>query len=172
MEPWIIYTLLTLAYIVVLLVYFFRRSKSHENEVKQFLAVAQDQLTHHRDTVNHEAQAKINQAMALIKKVHDTASTFEKQAQKEYDQIIADAKGERQELLAKTKSEIELLFKQADQEIRDYKTNRFKEVEKNLVKLVIAVTEKVMGKTLSETEHRQLIDESLDEVIQKKMQSS
>lgn len=172
MEAWIIYTLLTLAYIIVLVVYFFRRSRSHEQEVKQFLSVAQDQLAHHQAAVDHDAQTKINQALALVKKVHDTAASFEKQAQKEYDQIIEDAKSERQELLAKTKSEIDLLFKQADQEIAEYKSARFKEVEKNLVKLVIAVTQKVIGKSLSGSDHKLLIQEALDEVVQKRLQSS
>jgi F0F1-type ATP synthase membrane subunit b/b' len=168
MDSWLIYTALTVAYIIILIVYFLRRSRSHEKELQQFLSVAKSQLQSRENEINATAQQKISKAMLLIKKVHDTAAAFEKQAQKEYDQIIEDAKVERQDLLAKTKTEIDLLFKQADREIAEYKANRYKEVEKNMVKLVIAVTQKVVGKSLSESDHKQLIYDSLDEVIQKK----
>lgn len=168
MDSWLIYTALTLAYIVILIVYFMRRSRSHEAELRNFLAAAQNQLETHKREVANDANRKVIKAMAIIKKVHDTASSFEKQAQREYDQIIQDAKTERQEILTKTKAEIETLFKQADVEIEEYKASRFKEIEKNLVKLVIAVTHKVIGKTLSETDHKNIIYASLEEIIQKK----
>lgn len=168
MDNWLVYTFLTVIYIIILAAYFWRRSRNYEKELKEFLAVAKDQLDEREKAVNDRANQKIAKAVALVNKVHDISSAFEKQAQKEYDQIIEDAKVERQEILAKTKTEVDHLFKQADMEISDYKANRYKEVEKNLVKLVMAVTQKVVDKTLNEHDHRDLIYSSLDEVVQKK----
>lgn len=168
MNNWLVYTLLTVVYIVILAIYFWRRSRTHEKELQTFLRTAKDQLSEHEKKANDQANRRIAQAEALVKKVYEISTQFEKQAQKEYDQIVEDAKVERQEILAKTKTEVDHLFKQADVEIADYKANRFKEIEKNLVKLVIAVTHKVVNKTLNEKDHRDLIYASLDEVVQKK----
>lgn len=168
MDSWLVYTALTVVYIIILALYFWRRSRSHEQELKDFLKVAQNQLTNHQQQVDSAANQKIAKAYQLVQKVHDISAAFEKQAQKEYDQIVEDGKAERQEILAKTKTEVDRLFKQADLEIADYKADRYKEVEKNLVKLVMAVTQKVVGKTLTEKDHRDLIYASLDEVVQKK----
>ncbi|OGV95855.1 hypothetical protein A2W24_02255 [Microgenomates group bacterium RBG_16_45_19] len=171
MDSWIVYTGLTVVYIIILIIYFFRRSRSHERELHQFLQVAEDQLKHRQAEINQDAKQKISKAYSLVKQVHDIAAAFEKQAQTEYDQIVEDAKVERQELIAKTKTDIADLFKQADREIAEYKAARFKEVERNLVKLVMAVTQKALGKSLSTSDHRQLILSALDEVIQKQSQS-
>lgn len=170
-KTWLIYTGLTVIYIVILVVYFLRRSKNHEKELANFLKLAQEQLEHHKQQTALEANQKVAKAMAVVKKVQEASLAFETQAKNEYDQIIEDARTERREILAKAKAEVELLFKQAESEVETYKRNRFQEVEKSLVKLVMAVTEKVVGISLTSKDHHQLIDQSLAEVKQAKSQS-
>lgn len=166
-KTWIIFTILTIAYIIAVVVYFARRSKSHEAELRQFLETAQEQLNQHKTQAEAEANQKVTKAMAVVKKVEQAAHAFEDQAQKEYEDIIEDAKTERRELLAKTKAEIEELFKKADVELEEYQVLRQREIEKNLVKLVVAVTEKVVEVSMSQKQHQDIIMKALQEVKQK-----
>ena len=163
-KSWLIYTGLTVVYIIILVVYFLRRSKSHEKELENFLDLAQQQLETHKQQASKTADQKVAAAMAVVKKVQQATANFEKQAQTEYEQVIEDAQNERHEIIAKAKTEVDQLFKQADKELEDYKASRMQEVEKNLVKLVIAVTEKVVGETLSPTAHKNIILKNLEEI--------
>ena len=164
MNTWIVFTAITLAYIIILVVYFIRRSKSHEKELKNFLDLAQNQLETHKHEASTEADRKVTQAMLVVKKVQQAAQAFEDEAKNEYDEIISDAKEERRQLLAQAKTEIETMFKKADQELLEYKASRHEEIEKNLVKLVVAVSEKVAQIHLTPKEHEEIIFKSLDEV--------
>lgn len=170
-RTWLIYTALTIIYIIILVLYFLRRSKSHEKELENFLSLAQEQLDSHKVQASRTAQQKVTAALAVVKKVQQAAAAFEHQAQIEYDQIIEDAQAERRELLAKTKTEIDQLFKQADIDLDTYKRDRQAEIERNLVKLVMAVTEKVVELSLSPTQHKQLIFKALDEIKQKQVRT-
>ena len=170
-KSWLIYTILTIIYIIILVIYFLRRSKSHEKELTNFLELAQQQLETHKQQADKTAQQKVTAAMTVVKKVQQAALTFESQAQREYDQILEDAQQERREIIAKAKTEVEQLFKQADQELTEYKSTRQQEVEKNLVKLVIAVTEKVVEVSLSPTQHKDIIFKALEEIKLKQIQS-
>jgi F0F1-type ATP synthase membrane subunit b/b' len=168
---WIIYTVLTVFYIVILVVYFIRRSKSHEEELKEFLDLAQEQLESHKLQASSTANQKVTQALNVVKKVQQAARSFETQAEKEYQQIIEDAKVEKRELIAKAKTEIEDLFKKADRELEAYKAERHQEIEKNLVKLVIAVTEKVVESSLTPKDHESIIHKALEEIKQNRARS-
>jgi flagellar biosynthesis/type III secretory pathway protein FliH len=167
----LIYTGLTIVYIVIVLVYFIRRSKTHEQELSRFLEMAQEQLESHKLQAATEANQKIAKAMAVVKKVQQAAQAFEKEAQTEYTQIIEDAKNERRELIAKAKAEIEVLFKQADRELEEYKLARHREIEKNLVKLVSAVTQKVVTVSLDEKTHKDIIFQAYEEIKEKHTRS-
>lgn len=167
-SSWLIFTGITIAYIVILVVYFIRRSKSHEAELKNFLELAQHQLDTHKQEATAQANFKVNQAMDLVKQVQLAAQKFETEAQKDYEEIISDAKAERREILANTKADIEEMFKKADKELLEYKAARHQEIEKNLVKLVMAVSEKVAQIHLTPKQHEDIIFKSLEEVKLKK----
>jgi flagellar biosynthesis/type III secretory pathway protein FliH len=166
-NSWLIFTGLTVIYIIILVVYFVRRSKTHEQELSKFLEMAQTQLESHKQQASVEANQKIAKAMAVVKKVQHAAQAFEKEAQTEYAQIIDDAKNERRELIAKAKAEIETLFKQADRELEEYKLERHREIERNLVKLVSAVTQKVVQMSLDEKSHQEIIFKAYEEIKEK-----
>lgn len=168
MNTWIIYTILTVAYIVVLVVYFLRRTRVHEQELVHFLETAKQQLEAHKVEAAQEANQKVVKAAAVVQKVQQVAESFEKQAKTEYDQIIEDAKTEKREIIASAKTEIESLFKQAEKELEEYRLERYREIERNLVKLVVAVTERVVEVGLDEKQHAEIIEKALDEIKQKK----
>jgi F0F1-type ATP synthase membrane subunit b/b' len=170
-RSWLVYTGLTIVYIIILVIYFIRRSKSHEQELTQFLNVAQQQLEQYKLQVSQKADQQVTKAMSVVKKVQQAAANFEQQAQSEYEQIIEDAKTERREILAKTKAEVEQLFKQAEQEREEYRANRQQEIEKSLVKLVVTVTEKVVQQSLSPVQHKEIIYKALEEIKQKQLRA-
>lgn len=168
MPPWLIYTGITVAYLIILVLYFLRRSKTHERELTTFLATAKDQLESHKQQVNQEAAVKISQALEVIKKVQKAAGEFEKNAQAEYNQIIEDAKTERKEILSQAKQEVADYYAQADTELEQYKTERMREVERNLVKLIISITQKVVDISLTQDHHEKIIKDALEEVKKNK----
>lgn len=168
MSPWLIYTGLTVTYIIVLVLYFLRRSKTHEKELAHFLETAKDQLETHKSQTNKEAQAKIAKALEVVKKVELVAKEFETQAQEEYNKIIEDAKIERRDILSQAKAEVAEFYKEADAEIEAYKADRMREIERNLVKLTIAITQKVVEVSLTPQDHQAIINKALEEVKQNK----
>lgn len=171
-STWIVYTGLTITYIVILVAYFLRRSKSHEAELTNFLKTAKQQVELHKQEASRQADEKVARAMSIVKKVQEAAEVFEENAQKEYDQIIEDAKKERREIIASAKGEIEELFQQAEAELEEYRQNRHQEIEKNLVKLVTSVSERVVETSLDQKAHKELIFKALDEIKTKKSRSS
>lgn len=168
---WIIYTTITIIYIVILVIYFLKRSKNHEKELKEFLDLAQQQLDEHKQITSSKADQKVSQALLVVKQVQQAARAFEDEVQKEYQQIIEDAKAEKRELLAKTKSEIEEIFKQADKDLKEYQASRHEEIERNLVKLVVSVTEKVVDQSLEPKKHEDIINKSIKEIMQDRARS-
>lgn len=167
-QIWLLYTFITLAYIVILIVYFIRRSKRHEIELSNFLDTARAELEQHKQKASIVANAKVAKMANVVKNIQESVDKFEEEAKIEYDQIIEDAKNERRQILSDAKSEIETLFTQAENDLRQYRTTREKEIETSLVKLVIAVTEKVVETSLNEKQHKDLIFKALDQVKQNK----
>lgn len=163
-QTWLIYTTVTIAYIIILIVYFLRRSKHHEEELTQFLSTAKDQIDLHKNQASLKANLRVKKAAEVVRKVQQATELFEEQVQEEYEQIIQGAKEEKHELIAQAKTEVEELFKQADQELEEYRQSRYQEVERNLVKLVMSVAEKVTEQSLTANDHKQLIFKTLQEI--------
>lgn len=167
-NTWIIYAGITVIYIIILVVYFVRRTKSHEKELSNFLSTAKQQLETHKLAASQEANIKVAKATQVIKKVQQIAQAFETQAQEEYNEILKTARDERREILKQTKQEVEALFEQAEIELAEYRQKREHDIERNMVKMVMAVAEKVVGQVLSEKEHEQLIAEAVAEIKNQK----
>lgn len=161
---WLLYTGLTVTYIIILVAYFLRRTKSHENQLQEFLMTAKKQVDLHKREVNRKANFKIHQAAQVVKKIQSATEVFETEVQKEYEKIIEDAKSERREIIAQAKTEIQELFEQADHELEEYRQARQQEIERNLVKMVLSVTEKVVEVSLDDKQHKEIIYKALDEV--------
>jgi F0F1-type ATP synthase membrane subunit b/b' len=170
-QIWLLYTGITVAYILILVIYFLRRSKSHESELNKFLSTAKQQLELHKQETTKLANTKVVKASQVMLKVQEAIEIFENHAQEEYDQIIEQAKDERKQILASAKTEIEELFAQAELELEEYRESRHREIEKNLVKMVMSVAEKVVGTTMDLKQHQDLIRQTLEEIKAKKARS-
>lgn len=171
-QIWIIYTVITVAYIVILILYFLRRSKSHETELTHFLSSAKDQLSLHQQIASRQANLKVLKAAHIVKKVQEATEAFEQQAQSEYDQIISQAQEQKRQIIASTKTEIEELFQQAETELQEYRLSREREIERNLVKLVMSVAERVTELSLDRPTQLKLIQQALQEIKQNKNRSA
>lgn len=163
--------ILTIIYIILIMMYFLRRSRSHEDELTKFLTSAKDQVELHKQEATRQANVKVAKAIEVVKKVQDAAAAFEEKAQKEYQQLIDDAKAEKRDLLAQARSEIDDLFKQAEVELEEYRQHRQQEIEKNLVKMVTAVSQRVVEMSLDHDKQLDLIKKALEEVKTKKSRS-
>lgn len=164
----LIYTGITVFYILLLIVYFWRRSRKHENELKGFLSTAKKQLDEHKKHVHTEAQTRIEAAMHIIKKLQKLAENLENQSEKEYNQIVDDAKAKAKVVIDEAHEKAKNIMSHADDDLEDYRQQRRQEVEADMVKLVISVTEKVLGQGLHYQDHVQIIHQAMEEIKQQK----
>lgn len=161
---WIAYTGITAFYIIIIAIYFWRRSKKHELELQDVLQISKTQLEKHRKHVHERAGQRINKAMMLIKQLHRIAANLEIQAKEEYTRLVQAANDQAQEILKEAKQEAQAIKSKADEEFDDYRQKRQQEIEADMVRLVMSVTQKVIKKSLTPQDHQNLILQSLEEV--------
>ncbi len=167
-STWLIYTITTVVYIAVLFLFFYRRHKRQDEQLTQFLEDAKKQLAQHKEQAHTQANHKVIKAFELIKRLQQVAEDLEGQAKQEYDQIIEDAKTEKKEIIEDARKKAQEILMSSEDELEQYKEERRREIEKNLVKLVMSVTEKVVERSLTYEDHVELIHEALEEVKQQK----
>ncbi|GAC1475108.1 MAG: F0F1 ATP synthase subunit B [Candidatus Dormibacteraceae bacterium] len=97
-----------------------------------------------------EAEAKLNEARKTAQAVIDAAN-------KSAEQL-------RQELRQKAEEESKRTVETARKEIEAERDQAVRSVRAEVAALVVAATEKVIGETLDDTKHRQLIDKAIAEV--------
>lgn len=168
-DIWLIYTAITATYILLLVVFFWRRTRSHELELDNFLKQAKVQLELHKQSVHKRQQQKITKVMTAMSIMQQVAVEMDKEIAAQYQKTIDDARAESQLLLKKAQDESESIRMHATHDLDDYRKERLHEVEADLVKLVINVTERVLGQTLSRKDHVDLIYKSLEEVKAQKV---
>ena len=121
-----------------------------------------------------ERSRKIKESMEEVQKVKDQAVRTEEEfkkkieaASKEGQEMIARAMrtGEeaRQRAQAEAKQEAQGLVEKARAEIQLERNQTIDELRQELADLTIIAAEKVIGKSLDNEAHRQLIDKVLDE---------
>lgn len=160
--------MITVAYIGILFLYFWRRTKKQDGALTDFLEQAKKQLEQHKVEAHSQASVKVNKAFTLIKRLQTVASDLEANVQTEYDEILKAAKEQAKDIIEDAHQKAEDIVAQADDDLEQYREERQREVEKDMVKLIIQVTEKVVGKGFAYKEHLHLIEEALEEVKQKK----
>ena len=164
----IIITAVVIFQIVVMAFFFWRQHKKQEKLLDEFLVDAKSKLSTHKEEAHSHANRKVVKAFELIKRLQGIAEDLESQASEEYEDIIDEAKRQRKEILEEAETKASQFDEAVSVDLDKYKQERFAEVEKNLVKLVMSVTEKVVGRSLSYDDHLGLIDEALDEVKKQK----
>jgi F-type H+-transporting ATPase subunit b len=105
----------------------------------------------------HEADELLEEYRARLREAREQAEDITVRARKAADSLADQAKAEaskqREELLARTRRDIEAETRRALEEIR-----------KEVANLTVIATEKVTRKSLTPEDHRRLIEEALGEV--------
>ena len=91
----------------------------------------------------HEARSQADEIVARARKTGEAAEA----------ELVAEAKAKREEMLAQTRRDIETETRRAIQEIRN-----------EVADLTVKATEKVTRKTLTDEDHRRLVEEALAEL--------
>ena len=103
------------------------------------------------------AEARLNEAEAKLTDARKTAQGVIDAATKSGEQL-------RQELKQKSENESKRTVEAARKEIEAERERAIQSVRSEVANLVVAATEKVIGETLDDDKHRQLIDRAIREV--------
>ncbi|MEA2628282.1 MAG: F-type H+-transporting ATPase subunit b [Chloroflexota bacterium] len=104
-----------------------------------------------------EAEARLKEAEAKLNDARKTAQSVIEAATKSGEQL-------RQELKQKAEEEAKRLTSSARKEIEAERERAIQAVRTEVADLVVAATEKVIGETLDEGKHKQLIERAIAEV--------
>ena len=104
-----------------------------------------------------DAEARLKEAEAQLTEARKTAQSVIEGATKSGEQL-------RQELKQKADEEAKRITEAARKEIEAERERAIQAVRNEVASLVVAATEKVIGETLDEGKHKQLIDRAIAEV--------
>jgi len=104
-----------------------------------------------------EAEEKLKQAEEKLTEARHTAMTVIEGANKSGEQL-------RQELKTKAEEDSKRILEGARKEIEAERDQAVRTVRGEVASLVVAATEKVIGVTLDQQKHRELIDKAIQEV--------
>lgn len=111
------------------------------------------------ERLKQEAQQLLNQYDAKLKSVHDEARLILEAARKQVQQQLEEneqrVEQETQRMLAEARSEIQ----REQQKV-------LREVQRAAVDLTLLAAEKVLSRSLTDADHRRLIDEAVQEITQ------
>jgi F-type H+-transporting ATPase subunit b len=109
------------------------------------------------DRARAEAEERLKGAEAKLAEARATAQSVIDGAAKSGEQL-------RQELRAKAEEEAKRTVESARKEIEAERDQAIRSVRTEVADLVVTATEKVIGETLDDRKHRQLIDKAIKEV--------
>jgi F-type H+-transporting ATPase subunit b len=115
-----------------------------------------DQLTQ-AEKSRADAEARLKEAEAKLNDARKTAQTMIDAATKSGEQL-------RQELKQKAEEEAKRLTAAARKEIEVERERAIQSVRNEVAGLVVSATEKVIGETLDDAKHKQLIERAIAEV--------
>jgi F-type H+-transporting ATPase subunit b len=115
-----------------------------------------DQLTE-AEKSRSDAEARLKEAEAKLNEARKTAQSMIDAATKSAEQL-------RQELKQKAEEEAKRLTTTARKEIEAERERAIQSVRNEVAGLVVSATEKVIGETLDEGKHKQLIERAIAEV--------
>ena len=103
-------------------------------------------------------------AEAKLKEAEDRLNDARKSAQSVLDGATKSAEQLRQELKQKADDEAKRTVENARKQIEAERDQAIRSVRTEVADLVVTATEKVIGETLDDRRHRQLIERSIEEV--------
>src|ERR671919_346387 len=122
-----------------------RRQKAIEDSIdtaEQIRKEADEVLAEYRERLA-EARGQADEIVARARKTGEAAET----------EILAEARAKREEMMEQTRRDIEAETRRAIQEIRT-----------EVADLTVMATEKVTRKTLTDADHKRLVEEALSEL--------
>lgn len=94
-----------------------------------------------------------------LRTAHEKASTIVQLAQEESRKI-------QEKTLSETLAKCRQMQKDAEHEILSSRNKVLREIRDYVSELTVASTEKILGRVLKEDDHKRLVEESIDEVLQ------
>jgi len=111
-----------------------------------------------------EAEEARGAAEQRLKEAEEKLNDARKTAQGVIDAAAKSAEQLRQEMRQKAEEESKRTVEAARKEIEAERDQAVRSVRSEVANLVVAATEKVIGETLDDAKHRQLIDKAIKEV--------
>lgn len=111
-----------------------------------------------------QAERARTEAEAHLKDAEDKLADARRSAQSVIDGASKSAEQLRQELKAKADEEARRTVENARRQIQAERDQAIRSVRTEVADLVVMATEKVIGETLDERKHRELIERSIEEV--------
>ena len=111
-----------------------------------------------------EAEEARSAAEQRLKEAEERLNDARKTAQGVIDAAAKSAEQLRQEMRQKAEEESKRTVEAARKEIEAERDQAVRSVRSEVANLVVAATEKVIGETLDDDKHRQLIDKAIKEV--------
>jgi F-type H+-transporting ATPase subunit b len=111
-----------------------------------------------------EAEQARAEAEKRLKEAEDKLNDARKTAQSVIEAATKSGEQLRQELRQKAEDESKRAIEAARKEIEAEREQAIRSVRSEVAGLVVAATEKVIGETLDDEKHRQLIDKAIAEV--------
>ena len=137
-----------------------KQAEARQRAIAEQLAAA--------EKARDEAEAHLKDAQAKLLYIRDMLPVILEDARKTAQGVI-DAAGKsaeqlRQESRQKAEDEARRIAESARKEIEAERDRAIQSVRGEVANLVVTATEKVIGETLDERKHKQLIDKAIEEV--------
>ena len=122
-----------------------KRQKAIEDSIE-----TSERIKHEAEELLQEYRERLAEARG---QADDIVARARKTAEAHENEVLAEAKGKREEMMEQTRRDIEAETRRAIQEIRA-----------EVADLTVLATEKVTRKTLTDDDHRRLVEEALAEL--------
>jgi flagellar biosynthesis/type III secretory pathway protein FliH len=111
-----------------------------------------------------EEEEKLEEADKQVETMTKQMTTEKTHAEEEFKEKIDEVKSHSDKAIAKAKARAKELEHEAHQKAEEYLESRKKEVEQELMNLVLSVTKKVLPAGLTYETHKELVMEALKDV--------
>ena len=109
----------------------------------------------------------LDRRQRAIEESIDTAEHIRSEAEKileEYRERLAEARGQADEIVADARAKREEMMEQTRRDIEAETRRAIQEIRAEVADLTVLATEKVTRKTLTDEDHRRLVEEALSEL--------
>jgi F-type H+-transporting ATPase subunit b len=128
------------------------------------LLAALHQREEHLEHVLHETERARNESESLLAEHRRRLAAAEDQVRALIDEARKNAQSAADEIVRKAQAEADASRQRAEREIGSAKDQALSEIWSTTADLAVSVAGKVLGKSLSEDDHRRLIDAAVGEL--------